>query len=104
MGGKDLNLALRIRKSDTMPMRKDSFSLDSHRYVNPTLLTKEADIERCDHVQSKNGFYAITENGRELILAPKFADDIRNDKRLNFHTYREHVWGLLRLSSTKTTY
>ncbi|KAJ6170717.1 hypothetical protein N7485_008063 [Penicillium canescens] len=54
--------------------------------------------------QSKNGFYAITENGRELILAPKFADDIRNDKRFNFHTYREHVWGLLRLSSTKTTY
>ncbi|OQD97274.1 hypothetical protein PENVUL_c084G06669 [Penicillium vulpinum] len=41
--------------------------------------------------QSKNGFYAITENGRELILAPKFADDIRNDKRLNFHTYREHT-------------
>ncbi|CAI7643372.1 unnamed protein product [Penicillium pancosmium] len=39
---------------------------------------------------SNNGFYAITENGKELILAPKFANDIRNDKRLDFHTYRVH--------------
>lgn len=41
--------------------------------------------------QSKNGFYVVTENGIELILAPKYAHAIRNDKRFDFHTYRVHV-------------
>nr|BDD69371.1 cytochrome P450 monooxygenase OlcG' [Aspergillus felis] len=41
--------------------------------------------------QSKNGFYAVTENGIELILAPKYAHAIRNDKRFDFHAYRVHT-------------
>ncbi|KAL4815075.1 cytochrome P450 [Aspergillus spinulosporus] len=41
--------------------------------------------------KSKNGFYVVTENGVELILAPKYAHDIRNDKRFDFHTYRTHT-------------
>ncbi|EPS35038.1 hypothetical protein PDE_10003 [Penicillium oxalicum 114-2] len=41
--------------------------------------------------KSKDGFYAVTENGIELILAPKYAHAIRNDKRLDFHTYRTHT-------------
>jgi len=43
------------------------------------------------HTQSPNGFYSITENGVELILSPKYGHEIRNDKRLNFHAYRDQV-------------
>ncbi|KAL4875201.1 cytochrome P450 [Aspergillus karnatakaensis] len=41
--------------------------------------------------KSKKGFYVVTENGIELILAPRYAHAIRNDKRCNFHTYRVHT-------------
>ncbi|KAF3384473.1 Cytochrome P450 monooxygenase easM [Penicillium rolfsii] len=41
--------------------------------------------------RSKDGFYVVTENGVELILAPKYAHAIRNDKRFDFHTYRTHT-------------
>ncbi|PKX95408.1 cytochrome P450 [Aspergillus novofumigatus IBT 16806] len=41
--------------------------------------------------KSKNGFYVVTENGIELILAPEYAHAIRNDKRFDFHAYRVHT-------------
>jgi hypothetical protein len=41
--------------------------------------------------QSRKGFYTITENGKELILGPQYANAIRNDKRFNFYTYRVRV-------------
>ncbi|KAL3483272.1 cytochrome P450 [Aspergillus germanicus] len=38
--------------------------------------------------KSRKGFYTITENGKEFILGPQYANTIRNDKRFNFYTYR----------------
>ncbi|KAL4918468.1 cytochrome P450 [Aspergillus aurantiobrunneus] len=50
--------------------------------------TQPRDILDAGFAKSRNGFYTITENGKELILGPQYANAIRNDKRFNFYTYR----------------
>ncbi|RAL12472.1 cytochrome P450 [Aspergillus homomorphus CBS 101889] len=63
-----------------------SFTNAKKRYYSNAKEIIQAGFEK-----SKDGFYAVTENGIELILAPKYAHTIRNDKRFDFHAYRVHT-------------
>ncbi|KAI0836657.1 cytochrome P450 [Hypoxylon sp. FL0890] len=53
--------------------------------------TKGRSVMEAGFSKYSNAFYMVTDSGTEMVLSPRYVDEIRNDARLDFHKYMQTV-------------